>query len=100
MPREATFYDSTNGNLFLSYLALREEGACLRKGMFLLRSPRSFGNGATRQNKILTQESRTTRVFGCAQSHAATFVEKRDKGWARRNGMKMASVPVDRTNPP
>jgi hypothetical protein len=27
MPREATLYDSTNGNLFLAYLALREDGA-------------------------------------------------------------------------
>lgn len=27
MPREAALFDSTNGNLFLAYLALREEGA-------------------------------------------------------------------------
>ena len=26
MPREATLFDSTDGNLFLAYLALREEG--------------------------------------------------------------------------
>ena len=27
MPREATLFESTGGNLFLAYLALREEGA-------------------------------------------------------------------------
>ena len=27
MPREATLFDSTNGNLLIAYLALREEGA-------------------------------------------------------------------------
>ncbi len=27
MPREATLFDSTEGNIFLAYLALREEGA-------------------------------------------------------------------------
>lgn len=27
MPREAALFDSTNGNLFLAFLALREEGA-------------------------------------------------------------------------
>jgi len=27
MPREAELFDSTNGNLFIAYLALREQGA-------------------------------------------------------------------------
>ena len=27
MPREAALFDSTDGNIFLAYLALREEGA-------------------------------------------------------------------------